>query len=129
MVGNRERPRKDGAGFSVLSLAVTEKQGIGGTVTVPKAACLADETALDGGVIGHMGTAADDKVVGNHPVGNSNGRIGVAVDRAVSEPACAADDGMVPYSYTVDMAGVTDRDVVPYPPALRCLRSRVLINH
>ena len=129
MVSHRERPRKDGAGFSVLSLAVTEKQGIGGAVTVSKAASLADETALYGGVVGHMGTATDYEVVCDNPVGNGDGSVGIAVDGTVSEPAGAAYNGMVTNAYSVDMTRVTDRDIVPYPSALRRLGSRVFVYH
>ncbi len=72
MVGNSKGPREDGAGLTVLSLAVAEEQGIGGAIAMAKMAGLPHETAFQGGVIGHMGSAADYEIVGNDPVRYGN---------------------------------------------------------
>jgi hypothetical protein len=82
-MGHGKRARKDSTGFPVLFLAIAEKERIRGTVTVPQLAALTHKTTLQGSIVGHMGSAADDEIIGNDAVSNNHRRGLIADDTAI----------------------------------------------
>ena len=129
VVSDGKRPGKDGAGFSVLPLAVAEKQRIGCAVAVSKYAALAHEAAGHGNIVVHAGAAADNEVIGNNSVADSHRRAGVAVDASVAKAAAPADCGAVPYAHAVNHLGVTDFYIIADGPTPALYRFGILLNH
>ena len=113
VVRDRERPRKDGAGLSVLPLAVGEKEGIRSAVAVAETAALADKAARHRRVVFHPAAALEDKVVHDDAMADVDGSDGVGTDTSVAQAAGSADGCMVSDPDAVDIAGVADEDMVP----------------
>lgn len=110
MVGNREGAGEDGAGLTVLALAVAEEQRVGSGVIVPELAGLAYEAAREGDSVLDGGSAADDEVVTDHSDADMDGGGGVAVDAAVLQARSTLDLAAVADPDVLDIAGVDDGD-------------------
>ena len=128
MMSYRKRTGKDSAGFSVLFLAVAEKEGIRSAVAMSQPATLSDEATLQGGIVRYMGAAADNKIIGNNPMSNNHRSSLVADDTAVSEAIGAADNCIISYEYAIDVAGVANGYVVTYPALTALLPGGIFIN-
>ena len=112
VVGHRERAGKNGAGLTVLSLAIAEEEGIGGAVGMAQGAALPHKAARKGGIVFYLGAAADDEIVRNDAIADGNRRHHIAVDAAVFQAAGTADPGAVANAYPIDNAGVTHRHMI-----------------
>ena len=128
VVGHRERTGKNGAGLTVLSLAIAEEEGIGGAVGMAQGATLPHKTARKGGIVFYLGAAADDKIVRNHAIADGYRRHHIAVDAAVFQAAGTTDPGAVANAYPIDNAGVTHRHMIADGPPLGAVLPGIGLN-
>ena len=85
MMCDRERACKDGAGFSVLALAVAEEERVACGIPVGEAAGLSHEAAGECRRIGHRTAGGDDEIFAYDAPAYGYGGVGGAVDGSVGK--------------------------------------------
>lgn len=107
-----EGPCEDGAGLSVLSLAVAEEERVGGGIPVPEFAGLAHEAAGQEGIALDLTAGAEDEVLGTHSAANYHRCELVRVDAAVVQAHGSVDICAVPHRHIGDHSAVADAHVL-----------------
>ena len=91
-------------------------------------AALPHKAAREGGIVFYLGAAADDKIVRNDAIADSDRRHQIAVDAAVFQAAGPADPGAVANAYSIDNAGVTHGHVVTDSASFGTVFLRIGLN-
>lgn len=114
MMRHGEGPGEDGAGLSVLSLAVAEEERVGGGIPVPELAGLAHEAAGQEGIALDLAAGAEDEVLGTHSAANYYWCELIGIDAAVVQAHGTVDICTVPHRHIGDDSAVADAHVLPH---------------
>ena len=127
-MGNGIGTGKECAGFSILALAIAEKERVGSGITVVDMTGLSDETAGDNGAPIDGGTGADNEILGNHIPSDINRIIFIAVDAPVFEFHRTGDLTERAYPHVFDITHVHDFAVVFDDSPVRCMLVAIIID-
>ena len=83
---HREWSRKDGTGFTVLSLTIAEEKRFGCRIIVSQAAGLTHEATAQHRPVIYVRTGRDDKIVTDNPVSNMHRSFLITIDTTVIDP-------------------------------------------
>ena len=97
---------KNGTSFTVLSLAVTEEQGVGSGIIMTQFARLPHKTTAQHGSVVYFRTRRYDEIIAYNTVTYIYWSCDVAVYATVCKAACSADFGIIANTYILDRTGI-----------------------
>ena len=111
MVSHSKRTGKDGAGLAILSLAVTEEEGVARRVVVAQFAGLSYKAAVEHYTIVDMRTTGDDEVIADDPVTDIDRCLLTTVDTAVGQATDTRDGSIITHTHILDGAAIYNSDM------------------
>ena len=128
MMGYGIRTGKDGTCFTVLSLAVTEKQGIGSRVVVSQLTGLPNEATGQHSSIVHMRTGGNNKVIANDTMPDMYRSSFIAVDTSVVQTAGSANPAIIANTHILDRTGIENHHMAADGPHRRSMLVGVIVS-